>query len=149
VGKSCVVVTIGGKRVMFDCGMHMGHHDCQCYPDFARILSAAPGAADFTSAISCVVITHLYVGQMFLVPLSPIFFPSIGSSSTVGLLLKIVSCSHLDHIGALPYFTEVCGYNGPVYMTVSLILVVSAKCLCMLGFCHVLLVRNRCRTRGY
>jgi integrator complex subunit 11 len=27
VGKSCVVVTIGGKRVMFDCGMHMGYHD--------------------------------------------------------------------------------------------------------------------------
>jgi integrator complex subunit 11 len=23
----------------------------------------------------------------------------------------------LDHIGALPYFTEVCGYHGPVYMT--------------------------------
>ncbi|KAM0825201.1 hypothetical protein ACQ4PT_069710 [Festuca glaucescens] len=84
VGKSCVVVTIGGKRVMFDCGMHMGHHDCQRYPDFARILAAAPGAADFTSAISCVVITHF----------------------------------HLDHIGALPYFTEVCGYNGLIYMTV-------------------------------
>ncbi|KAK1630646.1 hypothetical protein QYE76_004961 [Lolium multiflorum] len=83
VGKSCVVVTIGGKRIMFDCGMHMGHHDCQRYPDFARILSATPGATDFTSAISCVVITHF----------------------------------HLDHIGALPYFTEVCGYNGPVYMT--------------------------------
>lgn len=28
--------------------------------------------------------------------------------------------SHLDHIGALPYFTEVCGYRGPIYMTVSL-----------------------------
>uniref|UniRef100_A0ACD5XRT8 Uncharacterized protein n=1 Tax=Avena sativa TaxID=4498 RepID=A0ACD5XRT8_AVESA len=83
VGKSCVVVTMGGKRVMFDCGMHMGHHDSQRYPDFARILASAPGAADFTSAISCVVITHF----------------------------------HLDHIGALPYFTEVCGYNGPIYMT--------------------------------
>ncbi|KAE8820911.1 cleavage and polyadenylation specificity factor subunit 3-II [Hordeum vulgare] len=83
VGKSCVVVTIGGKRVMFDCGMHMGHHDSQRYPDFARILAAAPGATDFTSAISCVVITHF----------------------------------HLDHIGALPYFTEVCGYHGPIYMT--------------------------------
>ena len=27
--------------------------------------------------------------------------------------------SHLDHVGALAYFTEVLGYNGPVYMTVS------------------------------
>lgn len=24
---------------------------------------------------------------------------------------------HLDHCGALPYMTEVVGYNGPVYMT--------------------------------
>ncbi|KAF3536438.1 hypothetical protein F2Q69_00024193 [Brassica cretica] len=23
----------------------------------------------------------------------------------------------MDHVGALPYFTEVCGYNGPVYMS--------------------------------
>ncbi len=28
-------------------------------------------------------------------------------------------CSHfhLDHCGALPYFTEMCGYEGPIYMT--------------------------------
>lgn len=67
-----MVVTIGGKRVMFDCGMHMGHHDYQRYPDFARILAATPGA-DFTSAISCVVITHLYVGNSFTVPLGRLF----------------------------------------------------------------------------
>jgi Cft2 family RNA processing exonuclease len=24
----------------------------------------------------------------------------------------------LDHCGALPYFTEMCGYDGPIYMTV-------------------------------
>jgi integrator complex subunit 11 len=29
----------------------------------------------------------------------------------------IVSHFHLDHLGALPYFTERCGYNGPIYMT--------------------------------
>lgn len=34
--------------------------------------------------------------------------------------VNCVLCSHLDHIGALPYFTEVCGYNGPIYMTVIL-----------------------------
>ncbi|KAF3340690.1 cleavage and polyadenylation specificity factor subunit 3-II [Carex littledalei] len=74
VGKSCVVAKIGGKQIMFDCGMHMGYSDHRAFPDFSLI---SP------SDISCVVITHF----------------------------------HLDHIGALPYFTEVCGYNGPIYMT--------------------------------
>ncbi|KAF9589467.1 hypothetical protein IFM89_024229 [Coptis chinensis] len=79
VGKSCVIVTIGGKRIMFDCGMHMGYLDERRYPDFSRI----PNATDFTKSITCIIITHF----------------------------------HLDHIGALPYFTEVCGYDGPIYMT--------------------------------
>ncbi|CAI0627821.1 unnamed protein product [Linum tenue] len=73
VGKSCVVVTINGKRIMFDCGMHMGHHDDKRYPDFALI----------DGPLDCVIITHF----------------------------------HLDHIGALPYFTKEYSYNGPIYMT--------------------------------
>ncbi|XP_047308307.1 cleavage and polyadenylation specificity factor subunit 3-II [Impatiens glandulifera] len=79
VGKSCVVVSINGKRIMFDCGMHMGHLDHRRYPDFSLISKSG----DFDSALTCIIITHF----------------------------------HLDHIGALPYFTEVCGYNGPIYMT--------------------------------
>ncbi|XP_019462189.1 PREDICTED: cleavage and polyadenylation specificity factor subunit 3-II isoform X2 [Lupinus angustifolius] len=79
VGKSCVVVTINGKRIMFDCGMHMGETDHRRYPDFRRISHSG----DFNNALSCVIITHF----------------------------------HLDHVGALPYFTEVCGYSGPIYMT--------------------------------
>ncbi|KAI3466944.1 hypothetical protein Pfo_023607 [Paulownia fortunei] len=79
VGKSCVVVTINGKRIMFDCGMHMGYLDHRRYPDFSLISSSH----DFTDSLSCIIITHF----------------------------------HLDHIGALPYFTQVCGYNGPIYMT--------------------------------
>ncbi|KAI7750870.1 hypothetical protein M8C21_025276, partial [Ambrosia artemisiifolia] len=81
VGKSCVVVTINGKRIMFDCGMHMGYLDHRRYPDFSRISKSG----DFDNAFSCIIITHF----------------------------------HLDHIGFLPYFTEVCGYNGPIYMTLS------------------------------
>ncbi|XP_043707112.1 cleavage and polyadenylation specificity factor subunit 3-II isoform X2 [Telopea speciosissima] len=79
VGKSCVVVSIGGKRIMFDCGIHMGHHDHQRYPDFSLISKSG----DFDKALTCVIITHF----------------------------------HLDHVGALTYFTEVCGYSGPIYMT--------------------------------
>ncbi|KAL3501986.1 hypothetical protein ACH5RR_036435 [Cinchona calisaya] len=81
VGKSCVVVTINGKRIMFDCGMHMGYLDHRRYPDFSLIPRDA--SEDFTSSLTCIIVTHF----------------------------------HLDHIGALPYFTEVCGYKGPIYMT--------------------------------
>ncbi|KAJ6793971.1 cleavage and polyadenylation specificity factor subunit 3-II [Iris pallida] len=79
VGKSCVVVSIGGKRIMFDCGMHMGYCDDRRYPNFSLVSETG----DFDSALTCIVITHF----------------------------------HLDHVGALPYFTEVCGYKGPIYMT--------------------------------
>ncbi|RZC57977.1 hypothetical protein C5167_005283 [Papaver somniferum] len=79
VRKSCVVVTIGEKRIMFDCGMHMGYQDHRRYPDFSLISDSG----DFNASLTCVIITHF----------------------------------HLDHVGALAYFTEVCGYNGPIYMT--------------------------------
>ena len=29
----------------------------------------------------------------------------------------IISHFHLDHSGALPFMTEMVGYNGPIYMT--------------------------------
>ena len=32
VGRSCVVVEVGGRTVMFDCGIHMV--DSQKFPDF-------------------------------------------------------------------------------------------------------------------
>ncbi|GFP81240.1 cleavage and polyadenylation specificity factor subunit 3-ii [Phtheirospermum japonicum] len=80
VGKSCVVVTINGKRIIFDCGMHTGHQDEHRYPNFSMISKSDD---DFKNSLSCIIISHF----------------------------------HLDHIGALPYFTQVCGYNGPIYMT--------------------------------
>ncbi len=27
VGRSCILLSIGGKNVMLDCGMHMGFND--------------------------------------------------------------------------------------------------------------------------
>ncbi|KAL2642920.1 hypothetical protein R1flu_010507 [Riccia fluitans] len=37
VGKSCVIVTIGGKNIMSDCGMHMGYQDDRRYPKFSFV----------------------------------------------------------------------------------------------------------------
>ncbi|KAI5184796.1 integrator complex subunit 11 [Nematocida homosporus] len=78
IGKSCVVVTMRNRTIMFDCGMHMGHTDSRKFPDFGLL-----GPRPYTGTVDCVLITHF----------------------------------HMDHCGGLPYFTEQCGYNGPIYMT--------------------------------
>ncbi|CAF1020917.1 unnamed protein product [Adineta steineri] len=79
VGRSCILITMGGKNIMLDCGLHMGFHDDRRFPDFSVICKDGP----LTPYIHCVIISHF----------------------------------HLDHCGALPYMTEVVGYNGPLYMT--------------------------------
>ncbi|XP_055863977.1 integrator complex subunit 11-like [Biomphalaria glabrata] len=79
VGRSCILISLGGKNIMLDCGMHMGYNDDRRFPDFTYI--AREGR--LTEKINCVIISHF----------------------------------HLDHCGALPYMTEMVGYDGPVYMT--------------------------------
>ncbi|VDQ08944.1 unnamed protein product [Trichobilharzia regenti] len=79
VGRSCILVTLGGKNIMFDCGMHMGYNDDRRFPDFTYITDKG----GLTEYLDCVIISHF----------------------------------HLDHCGALPYMTEVIGYDGPIYMT--------------------------------
>ncbi|EPR78398.1 YSH1, RNA processing exonuclease [Spraguea lophii 42_110] len=49
-------------------------------------------------------------------------YPDFSFLSSTGDLNKIIDCViishfHLDHCGALVYLTEICGYNGPVFMT--------------------------------
>jgi len=79
VGKSCILVSMGGKNIMLDCGMHMGFQDSRRFPDFRYI----GGEGKLNDYLDCVIITHF----------------------------------HLDHCGALPYMTEMVGYNGAIYMT--------------------------------
>ncbi|OQS54641.1 CPSF3L [Ecytonucleospora hepatopenaei] len=79
VGKSCVLVSIDDKMIMFDCGMHMGYSDKRRFPDFSFLKKLG----DLTAVLDGIVISHF----------------------------------HIDHCGALPYFTEVLGYKGPIYMT--------------------------------
>lgn len=79
VGRSCILLTIGGKNIMLDCGMHMGYNDERRFPDFTFITQDG----GLTDHLDCVIISHF----------------------------------HLDHCGALPYMTEMVGYDGPIYMT--------------------------------
>ncbi|XP_043081359.1 integrator complex subunit 11 [Puntigrus tetrazona] len=79
VGRSCILVSIGGKNIMLDCGMHMGYNDDRRFPDFSYITQNGR----LTEFLDCVIISHF----------------------------------HLDHCGALPYMSEMVGYDGPIYMT--------------------------------
>ncbi|KAJ2157919.1 Integrator complex subunit 11 [Coemansia sp. RSA 552] len=64
VGRSCVLVTLGGKTIMFDCGMHMGYNDERRFPDFNYITTTG----DFTSRIDAVVITHFHLDHCGALP---------------------------------------------------------------------------------
>uniref|UniRef100_A0A0K0E023 Integrator complex subunit 11 n=1 Tax=Strongyloides stercoralis TaxID=6248 RepID=A0A0K0E023_STRER len=79
VGRSCILLKIGNKRIMLDCGIHMGYEDEKKFPDFSFI----GGGNTLTEYIDCVLISHF----------------------------------HTDHSAALPYMTEMIGYDGPIYMT--------------------------------
>ena len=63
VGGSCIVVTFGGRTVMFDCGMHMTRSaaDGGHFPDFRKIAPSGP----YTRHIDCVIISHLFVFFFF------------------------------------------------------------------------------------
>jgi len=95
VGRSCLLLALGGKHIMLDCGMHMGYNDDRRFPDFSYVTPSATlsnsggGGKDeqqgdsLSEHIDCVIISHF----------------------------------HLDHCGALPFMTEMIGYRGPIYMT--------------------------------
>lgn len=49
-------------------------------------------------------------------------FPDFSYITNDGPLTPYIDCViishfHLDHCGALPYMSEIVGYNGPIYMT--------------------------------
>jgi predicted metal-dependent RNase len=56
VGRSCLLVTVGNKNIMFDCGMHMSYNDERRFPDFSFISKTG----NFTQMIDAVIISHLY-----------------------------------------------------------------------------------------
>jgi integrator complex subunit 11 len=56
VGRSCILVSMGGKNIMLDCGMHMGFNDERRFPDFSYISDSGHPLQEF---IDCVIIRQL------------------------------------------------------------------------------------------
>jgi integrator complex subunit 11 len=122
VGRSCLIVTINGYRIMLGCGVHMGYNDERKFPEFQRLLkkfkkSINTEEKDSTNNNN----NNKYSSSnnndndlsnnnntyKFVDPKNTQDYSNI-----VDLL--IISHFHLDHCGALPFFTEILGYKGPI-----------------------------------
>lgn len=63
VGRSCILVTTGGKNIMLDCGMHMGFNDERRFPDFSYITEGP-----LTEFLDCVIISHFHLDHCGALP---------------------------------------------------------------------------------
>ncbi|CAB3363512.1 Hypothetical predicted protein [Cloeon dipterum] len=64
VGRSCILISIGGKNVMMDCGMHMGYNDERRFPDFTYIAPQGP----LDNFLDCVIISHFHLDHCGALP---------------------------------------------------------------------------------
>lgn len=65
VGRSCLLVKIGGKNLMLDCGMHMGFQDERRFPDFSYI---CPPDEALTEHLDAVIISHFHLDHCGALP---------------------------------------------------------------------------------
>jgi len=63
VGRSCVLISIGGKNVLCDVGMHMGFEDARRFPDFSHV-----GVGDLTEVIDAVLVSHFHLDHCGALP---------------------------------------------------------------------------------
>ncbi|KAI0979713.1 hypothetical protein GJ496_004978 [Pomphorhynchus laevis] len=64
VGRSCILVTIQGRNIMLDCGMHMGFDDERRFPDFDFIARDGP----LDAVVDCVLISHFHLDHCGALP---------------------------------------------------------------------------------
>ncbi|KAI1707173.1 beta-Casp domain-containing protein [Ditylenchus destructor] len=64
VGRSCILIYMGGKRIMLDCGMHMGFSDEKRFPDFSYISGGGP----LDDHLDAVIISHFHLDHCGALP---------------------------------------------------------------------------------
>ncbi|SBT76784.1 cleavage and polyadenylation specificity factor, putative [Plasmodium ovale] len=187
VGRSCVIVELANRRVMFDCGAHVGYKDVRKYPSFNLLVSdnvyergekkgaeekgadkkgaeekgaeekgAEEKGADKKGANKkgadkkgadkkgaeekgaeekdaeekdaekkYAEEEKFYDNLNAEVNISVVNSSILDKEKLINDLKKIneiidcviISHFHMDHIGALPFFTEILKYNGPIIMS--------------------------------
>lgn len=64
VGRSCIIVNINDKTIMFDCGMHLGYNDARKFPDFSYLSKTN----NFNKVLDCVIISHFHLDHCGALP---------------------------------------------------------------------------------
>lgn len=64
VGRSCILLSIGTKNIMLDCGMHMGFNDERRFPDFSYINKNGR----LTDHLDAVIISHFHLDHCGALP---------------------------------------------------------------------------------
>ena len=68
VGRSCILLNFWNeKRILLDCGVHMGYSDNKRYPDFDLLISKAE-AKDINGAIDLCLISHFHLDHCAALP---------------------------------------------------------------------------------
>uniref|UniRef100_A0A8D3CN96 Cleavage and polyadenylation-specific factor 3-like protein n=1 Tax=Scophthalmus maximus TaxID=52904 RepID=A0A8D3CN96_SCOMX len=58
VGRSCILVSIGGKNIMLDCGMHMGYNDDIIIVTFFFLVHSLPYMSEMVGYDGPIYMTH-------------------------------------------------------------------------------------------
>ncbi|GAB66150.1 RNA-metabolising metallo-beta-lactamase domain containing protein [Plasmodium cynomolgi strain B] len=123
VGRSCVIVELENRRVMFDCGSHLGYKDERKYPNFNILVSNDPYAVEREKGMGE---ANIYEHNLNTEVNITIVNSSISEKEklikNLSRINEIIDCViishfHMDHIGALPFFTEILKYRGTIIMS--------------------------------
>jgi integrator complex subunit 11 len=122
VGRSCLIITINGYKIMLDCGVHMGYNDERKFPEFQRLLkkfkkslnNEEKDASNNSNTNDRYNSTNNNTNNVSNNNTYKFVDPKNAKDYTNIVDLLVISHFHLDHCGALPFFTELLGYKGPI-----------------------------------
>ncbi|CDU17457.1 cleavage and polyadenylation specificity factor, putative [Plasmodium yoelii] len=117
VGRSCVIVELENRRIMFDCGSHVGYKDERKYPNFNLLVgnSNMEGAPKIDEENNLNVEVNISIVNSNISDKEKL----INNLKKINEIIDcvIISHFHMDHIGALPFFTEILQYKGTIIMS--------------------------------